>query len=173
MTVEDPSAFEQFLSELRALMHQTMLKECCPECTSKVDITDPKLTEDMHVMLKYYGYFEKGTVMLTEAKPDCKVCNGRGFMIHKPVICVELCPIDDSLREDIKECRPTKIEAILEAYMLDNHLTSVQDALEYMENGKLDWMQIWKKFALFQKVSKARPLVNTANVKTSTTRITE
>lgn len=173
MTISDPSAFDQFLSELRALMHQTMLKECCPHCTKKIDIDDPRITEDMHVMLKYYGYYNRGTVAVTEPNPECKVCEGRGFLISKPVICVELCPIDDSLREDLKECHPAKIETLLEAYMIDNHLTSVQDALEYMESGKLDWMQIWTKFALFQKVSKAKPLVNKTNVSQSTSRIME
>ena len=173
MSITDPSAFDQFLSELRAILHQTMLKECCPHCTHKVDINDPLLTEEMHVMLKYYGYYDRGSVAITKPNPDCEVCEGRGFLIKKPVICVELCPIDDSLREDIKECPPPRIETLLEQFMIDNHLTAVQDALEYMENGKLDWIQIWNKFALFQKVSKARPLVNKSNVAQSTNRVLE
>lgn len=173
MTIADPSAFEQFLAETRALMFQEMLKVCCPDCSTRVSMDDPRLTEDMHIMLQYYGYFDRGNVMMADPKPDCPTCEGRGFMIHKPVICVELCPVDDSLREDIQECEPKEIERILEAYMLDNKYTAVQDALEYMEQGKLDWMQIWTEFSLFQKVSKAKPLVNISNKSQSINRVLE
>lgn len=152
MTITEPSIYEQLLQVLRGIIHQRMLKKACPECLEIVDITDPRITNDMVRVLEYYGYTEK-YVPIACPKEDCPVCQGRGFLITEPIIAVELAIIDDSLQEDILAAPKTSIGKIIFEHMRRNNLTGVQDALDYMREQQLDWFQIWYKFSLFNKVS--------------------
>lgn len=160
LTTQDPSTFEQLLLVLRGIIHQTMLKECCPNCIEMVDVDGleskhgVRITNSMKDVLKYYKYFED-KVPIAYHNPECKMCHGRGFLIDKPIIAVEVCCVDDLLRERLQGIPTNKIAAMLYEEMRKINCTGVQDALGYMRQGRVDWMQIWDRFSLTNKASKA------------------
>ena len=169
LTWKDPNLFVQFLQVLRGIIHQAMLKEVCPNCSELVSIKDDdRITVDMQNVLKYYRYYNDKILMIkplrdknstgpTERYRDCNcpICLGRGFQITKPIIVSEVFPIDDYTRYKLTSIDPSEIYFYIYERMRKDGNTEIQDALGYMKKGKVDWMQIWDRLGLCNKVSSA------------------
>lgn len=150
--IDDPAAFEQFLLVVKGMIHQTMLKEVCPKCKQVVDINISEyITNDMKEVLEYYGYKDK-TILISVPKKDCPVCHGLGKIVTKPIVCVESFTITNKVRQQILRVDRNKLQSTIKNLLITSGKTGVNDALQYLREGRLDWLQIWNKFSLQNEV---------------------
>jgi type II secretory ATPase GspE/PulE/Tfp pilus assembly ATPase PilB-like protein len=150
--IGDPAAFEQFLLVVKGLVHQTMLKEVCPNCKEVVNIDDSEyVTNDMKQVLAYYGYKEP-TIIISKPKENCPLCHGLGKILTKPVVCVESFTITNAVRRQILRADRNELQQTIKQLLIKQGKTGVNDALQYLREGRLDWLQIWHKYSLANEV---------------------
>ena len=152
LAISDPAAYEQFIEVVKGLTHQLMLKEVCPSCKKKKSVTT--LTTEEQEVLRDYSYTEN-TITLVEPEEHCPICEGRGYIVDKPIISVELLEINDSTRDLLRHAiREGNVRNKIENLLMVNKTTGVHDALKYVKDGALNWEQVWYKYALWNKVGR-------------------
>lgn len=149
--------YRQFLQGSRMFLHLTMLKECCPNCTEEVSIEeDNRITAEQGKLISFYGY-NKSTILMTKRgehrDKNCPICNGIGFQIKKPVVCVDYLPIDNSVQDMFSETPTHEMSSRIRDYQMANNLTGVHDAIIYLNKGLVTWDQIYKKFSLINELN--------------------
>lgn len=152
---DDRFAYRQFLQAARLLLYQIMLKQVCPqeECQKKVYIDDGEITsEQREVLTELYKWPEDRKITLSRPRKMCPICHGRGVLVDKPIICVEALGINQKLRSILMKTEdPIDAERVLRKKLLELKQTGVEDALEYMKEGKLDFDQIWREFSMINQ----------------------
>lgn len=150
---DDGLTYEQFLQCLKGIIHQTMLKEICPNCKRVVSLEDSEfITNDMINVLEYYGYKEPTILISVKGNTECPMCHGKGHLIKKPIICVEVLQITNSIKRILQRKPSNMVSEFLSQTMLQRGTTGVNDALNYLREGRLSWLDIWDGFSLINVV---------------------
>lgn len=148
----DRGLLPDFLSVARGFIHQTMMKEICPDCKKTVGIQESsEITTDMVKTLKYYGY-DRQEILIHKKNPACKKCNGLGYLIDHPIICIESLNITKITTRRLLKMDPMHWEDELRKLMVSERTTGVHDALEYLNEGRVSWLHIWDFYSLGQMV---------------------
>lgn len=147
MVLEDEGTYLQFLELVIGMVHQIMLKEVCPDCSK--DIETATLPTNQREILEAYGY-TSDMIKVTDKdkKESCNTCKQLGYLVDKPIICVDILEVTDSVRQDIIKNSDNPRSAI-EKIQRDEGIAGIQDALEYLEQGLVNFEQIWTRYSLW------------------------
>lgn len=143
-TMEKPGLYVQFIELLKGIVHQVMLKEACPRCSTLV----PKniLRPDFKDILAAYDY--GGNYVLQEGhNKECPICKGLGFIINKPKVCLDVLQVNEDMRDLMREnLKNPRIQMEQEGKKRGN--TGVHDALRYMKREEVTFEMIYRSFQL-------------------------
>lgn len=148
LVMEQPGLYVQFVELLKGMCHQVMLKRACPDCTEVVPTST--LRPEYKDILAAYGYMEKQILIENRDKlvqQKCETCGGNGFLIDKPVVCLDVLMVDDEMKDLIRESinNPRKV---IEHEAMRRKKTGIHDALVHLSEGHVTFDMIYRGYQL-------------------------
>lgn len=143
-TMEQPGLYIQFIELLKGIIHQVMLKRACPDCSYKTTVQ--QLEPEYQDILMTYGY-DKNYVLRESHDPECPTCHGLGFLINKPVVCLDVLMVNEDIRDDIRENKENP-RLIIEQRGRETGNTGVNDALRYLARDEVTFEMIYRSYQL-------------------------
>lgn len=156
LTGDTQFLYSQFIDNISMMMHLTMLKEACPYCCEEVDRSeDIRITNDEIELMNWFDHTSNTIYMpaknLNERKDICPHCENRGFLIDKPIVCVEYIEVDGLMKSILKNTPPYLMSTTIKNIMMKEGTTGTHDALKYMRDRKVTWDMIYKRFSLYNQ----------------------
>lgn len=145
LTLREPFLYNEFLNLVKGLAHQKMLKEKCPHCSKKIPTSNLGAVDKE--ILAAYGFTDE-EVWVERPDPDCEICNGIGYLVDKPAVCIEILAVTDDIRERIilnKENPQLEVDRILR----ENEMAGINDALRYLRKGIITYDMLYRRYELY------------------------
>ena len=143
-------AYYQFIDLINVIMHQTMMKEACPHCKKEIEVET--LPDEQKDVLAAFSY-DKSTIFVNGEDKACPHCEGRGYLINKPVIISSILVVTEEMRNELSEMT-RGMRLYLDNYIYDKNIHEIYDAMRYLKDGKILWDQAWDKLNM-EKLSEA------------------
>lgn len=145
LTLDQPFIYREFVNLVKGLAHQKMLKMKCPHCSKEIPFS--QLGADYKEILRAYDYNEP-TVLVEDIDKDCKICNGVGYLVDKPAVCLEILVIDDFIREQlVKNMENPKLT--VDILLREKQSAGINDALRYLKKGLITFDMIYRRYELY------------------------
>lgn len=148
LTLREPFIYKEFMNLIKGVAHQKMLKKACPHCCREVPVAD--IGKNNADILRAYDYTKK-TVLREYPDPDCEVCEGRGYLVSSPVVCLEVLAITDTVRQKIFDA-PGGIQdprLAIELELRDQQMSGINDAFRYLKDNVVSFDMIYRGYSLF------------------------
>ena len=142
------SLYEQFLNNIRGMSHQTMSKRACPNCNDIVKADGYTNDDKLKSILKRWNVTE--FYSKSERTPNCRTCNGMGFLINAPVIISETVILNKHQRETMtsialgisKERPNDTVKTFLEDVMEINKTTKADSAAHALADKDINIQEL-------------------------------
>lgn len=145
LTLREPFLYKEFLNLMKGLAHQRMLKQRCPHCSKEIPTSNLGAMDKE--ILRAYGYNEE-SVWIEKPDTDCEICNGIGYLVDKPVVCLEILAVTDDIRERIVN-HSDNPQLEVDRILREKEMAGINDALRYLRKGIITYDMLFRRYELY------------------------
>lgn len=137
----------QMIELLNGMAHQVMFKETCPVCRKSVALSELPQYEEL---LKLFNYKGDNILVAVEGNKNCPHCRGRGIIVNRPVISLEILEVTDGVRRLLFEGMKngSNMKDLVNDLLRKSGTHGINNGFQLMEEGRVDIKQIAHRYSV-------------------------